>query len=65
MRPWFNILGAQKNRLIETVLFSTHNICFGLKHLNCIFPFLKLFLSIVTVLIKSRERQHNYQKKLP
>ena len=22
-------LGAQKNRLIETVLFSTHNLCFG------------------------------------
>ena len=26
----FNIcLGAQQNRLIETVLLSTHNICFG------------------------------------
>ena len=23
------VLGAQKNRLVETVLFSTHNICFG------------------------------------
>ena len=23
------ILGAQKNRIIETVLLSTHNICFG------------------------------------
>ena len=23
------VLGVQKNRLIETVLFSTHNICFG------------------------------------
>ena len=23
------ILGAQKNRLIETVLLSTHNICLG------------------------------------
>ena len=22
-------MGAQKNRLIETVLLSTHNICFG------------------------------------
>ena len=22
-------LGAQKSRLIETVLLSTHNICFG------------------------------------
>ena len=24
-----NDLGAQKNRLIKTVLFSTHNICVG------------------------------------
>ena len=23
------VLGAQKNRLIETVYLSTHNICFG------------------------------------
>ena len=23
------VLGAQKNRLVETVLFRTHNICFG------------------------------------
>ena len=23
------VLGAQKNRLIETVLLNTHNICFG------------------------------------
>ena len=23
------VLGAQKKRLIETVLLSTHNICFG------------------------------------
>ena len=23
------VLGAQKNRLIETVLLSTHNTCFG------------------------------------
>ena len=23
------VMGAQKNRLIETVLLSTHNICFG------------------------------------
>ena len=31
------VLGAQKNRLIETVLLSTHNMCFGLeiKKLNC------------------------------
>ena len=25
------VLGAQKNRLIETVLLSTNNICFGLE----------------------------------
>ena len=25
------VLDAQKNRLIETVLLSTHNICFGLE----------------------------------
>ena len=24
-----NVLGAQKNRLVETVLLSSHNICFG------------------------------------
>ena len=24
-----NVLGAQKNCLIKTVLLSTHNICFG------------------------------------
>ena len=23
------VLGAQKNRLIDTILLSTHNICFG------------------------------------
>ena len=23
------VLGAQKNRLIQTDIFSTHNICFG------------------------------------
>ena len=26
-----NVLGAQKNRLIKTVLLSTHNICFVLE----------------------------------
>ena len=25
------VLGAQKNRLIETVLLSTHSLCFGLE----------------------------------
>ena len=27
-----HVLGAQKNRLIETVLLSTHNICFWLRN---------------------------------
>ena len=27
-------LGAQKNRLIETVLLSTHNICFGFREIR-------------------------------
>ena len=32
LHPWVNeddVLGAQKNRLIEMVLLSTHNICLG------------------------------------
>ena len=34
----FNIyLGAQNNRLIDTVLLSTHNICFGLELRKIIF----------------------------
>ena len=32
------VLGAQNNRLIETVLLSTHNICFGWEIRNLIFP---------------------------
>ena len=36
------VLGAQKNRLIETVLLSTHNTCFGweLRKVFLIYPFL-------------------------
>ena len=37
MQPWFYMFDAQKNRLIETVLFSTHNVFFGLKHLKCMY----------------------------
>ena len=37
MQPWFNMLGAQKNRLIETVLFSTHNM-FWLKTFKVYIP---------------------------
>ena len=32
-------MGAQKNRLIETVLLSTHNICFGLEIKKLLFFF--------------------------
>ena len=31
------VLGAQKNRLIESVLLSTHNICFGLEIRKLVF----------------------------
>ena len=31
--------GAQKNRLIETVLLSTHNICLGCQIRKIIFDF--------------------------
>ena len=33
------VLGAQKNRLIEMVLLSTHNICFGLEIRKIIFKY--------------------------
>ena len=64
MQPWFDMLGAQKNRLIEKVCFSTH--MFWLQTFKVYIPVsYTVFLSMVTVLINSRERQHNYQKKLP
>ena len=46
------VLGTQKNRLIETVLLSTLNLCFGLEIRKMIFnwhnchSFLKLWKSI-------------------
>ena len=41
------VLGAQKNRLIETVLLSTHNICFGweIRKLNLRYALLTKVLS--------------------
>ena len=36
------VLGAQKNRLIEMVLLSTHNICFGLEIRKIIFSYAHL-----------------------
>ena len=39
-----DVLGAQDSRLIETVLLSTHNICFGseIRKLNFRYLLLKL-----------------------
>ena len=42
-------MGAQKNSLIETVLLSTHNICFGGKVRKLFFLLLTLFLSTLTI----------------
>ena len=33
------VMGAQKNRLIERVLLSTHNICFGWEIRKIIFHY--------------------------
>ena len=35
----FTVLGAQKNRLNETILLSTHNICFGWDIRNLFFEY--------------------------
>ena len=47
------VLGAQKNRLIETVLLSTHNICFGweIRKLNFCYALLTkvLYICIYTM----------------
>ena len=42
------VLGAQKNRLIETVLLSTHNICFGceIRKLNFCYALLTKVLAL-------------------
>ena len=34
-----SVLGAKKNRLIETVLLSTHSICFGSEIRKIIFQY--------------------------
>ena len=41
------IFGAQKNRLIETVLLSTHNICFGWEIRKLIFCYTLLTKGLV------------------
>ena len=43
LQPWVYIYGAQKNCLIETVHFSTYNICYSWKHLKCIYRFFFVF----------------------
>ena len=47
------VLGAQKNRLIETVLLCTHNICFGweMKKLNFRYALLTQVLELSSQLI--------------
>ena len=42
------VLGAQMNRLIETVLLSTHNICFGCKIRKSFFCFSILTIKVCT-----------------
>ena len=46
-----SVLGAQKNRLIETVLLSTHNICFGLERRKFIFDEQNFERKIVNVFL--------------
>ena len=44
------VLGAQKNRLIETDLLSTHNICFDREIRNLIFRYTLLQEALCCVL---------------
>ena len=43
------VLGAQKNRLIETVLLSTHNICFCSEIRKMIFDYVLLTKGLDTI----------------
>ena len=47
------VLDAQKNRLIETVLLSTHNICFCLEIKKIVFQFALLSGGLENVLTLS------------
>ena len=47
------VLGAQKNRLIETVLWSTHNICFGWEIRKSIFWYALLIKGLTKPIIYS------------
>ena len=42
-------MGAQKNRLIETVLLSTHNICFGREIRKLFFCYILLTKGLSTL----------------
>ena len=42
-------MGAQKDRLIETVLLSTHNICFGWEIEKIIFSYVLLSGDLLNV----------------
>ena len=50
------VLGAQKNRLIETVLLSTHNICFELERKKVVFQYALLSGALI------RKLQSNFMK---
>ena len=49
------VLGAQKNRLIETVLLSTHNICFGWEIGNLVFWYALLTTVLVIIFFSSEK----------
>ena len=55
-------MGAQKNRLIETVLLSTHNICFGKEIKKIVFQYSLLSgaLYFLYPLVPSRLLAFNY-----
>ena len=46
-------MGAQKNRLIETVLLSTHNVCFGWEIRKMIFQIAPRKKLLLTQLLKA------------
>ena len=51
------VLGAQKNRLIETVLLSTNNICFGQEIRKIIFKYALLSGGLKYVQTYSQDQQ--------
>ena len=45
-------MGVQKNRLIETVLLSTHNICFGWEMSKLLFCYALLAKGLISIFRK-------------